>query len=98
MCAPRSTFNNYSVKAAITYVSPSETFEAVEAASYSIGATDRCADGYYTHGLGGGAGITDSGPVWLKSIRPHNDLRGVSVVMTGPSSTAGVVAHQTCAR
>ena len=31
VCAPRSAFNNYTIKAAITYVSPSETFEAVEA-------------------------------------------------------------------
>ena len=31
LCAPRSAFNNYTIKAAITYVSPSETFEAVEA-------------------------------------------------------------------
>ncbi len=190
LCAPISTFNNYSIKAAISYVPPSQTFDAVEAvcpnntvawgagahaygaasgpnpptgqiglqlmrtdgalgiarataresaagyndswqlvsyaicadhrvnhyglpggtvqrpsgihadgtATYAIGASDRCADGYYTHGLGGGAGITDSGPVWLRGIWPHNDLRGVSVLMTGPGSTAGVVAHQTCAR
>jgi hypothetical protein len=31
LCAPISTFNNYSIKAAIAHVSPSERFAAVEA-------------------------------------------------------------------
>jgi hypothetical protein len=60
-------------------------------------ATDRCDDAAaYTHGLGGGAGTTDSGPVWLYDIEPHYDLKGVTVRMTG-TPTTGVVAQQSCA-
>jgi hypothetical protein len=59
--------------------------------------TDRCDDaGAYTHGLGGGAGTTDSGPAWLRDIEPHFDLKGVTVRMTG-TPTTGVAAQQSCA-
>jgi hypothetical protein len=65
-------------------------------AFFSTFATDRCPEGLRAHGLGGGAGTSDSGPVWLRSITPRNDLRGVSVRMSGVP-TSGIVAHQTCA-
>ena len=61
-------------------------------------ATDRCFIGF-THGVGGGGGLTDGGPVWLEKIQPHADLRGVDVALTGAlhPSIGGMVAHQTCA-
>jgi hypothetical protein len=34
-------------------------------------ASDRCPAGFYTHGMGGGGGITDGGPSWLREIAPH---------------------------
>jgi hypothetical protein len=63
-------------------------------------ASARCPDGFRTHGLGGGGGITDGGPAWLQSIAPHFDLKGVEVRMTGllNPSIGGMVAHQTCAK
>ncbi len=62
-------------------------------------ASDRCPAGFRTHGMGGGGGITDGGPSWLREISPHYDLKGVAVRMTGPLalSIGGMVAHQTCA-
>src|SRR4029453_1930338 len=59
--------------------------------------TNYCSNGLYTHGAGGGGGLTDGGPVWLQEIYPHYDLRGVDVALTGPTypSIGGVVAHQT---
>ena len=61
-------------------------------------ASDRCFIGF-THGVGGGGGLTDGGPVWLEKIQPHADLRGVDVGLTGAlhPSIGGMVAHQTCA-
>jgi hypothetical protein len=66
------------------------------ALSQSPATGNRCPDGYYTHGTGGGAGTTDGGPVFLHAVRPHADLRGVTAVMT--TSITGVGAYQTCAR
>ncbi len=59
-----------------------------------------CPDGFRTHGAGGGGGLTDGGPSWLRAIHPHNGLGGVTVAMTAPlrPSIGGMVAHQTCAR
>jgi hypothetical protein len=64
----------------------------------SSDATDRCFTGF-THGLGGGGGLSDGGPVWLDEVRPHADLMGVDVSLTGPLNPAigGMVAHETCA-
>jgi hypothetical protein len=61
-------------------------------------ASDRCFTAF-THGIGGGGGLTDGGPVWLDKIRPHVDLRGVDVSLTGAldPSIGGMLAHQTCA-
>ena len=39
-------------------------------------ASDRCLLGF-THGIGGGGGLTDGGAVWLKKVEPHADLMGV---------------------
>ena len=63
-------------------------------------ASDRCPNGYRTHGIGGGGGVNDSGFSWLRGIVPHVDLKGVSVQMTGPLSPSigGMVASQTCAK
>ena len=53
----------------------------------------------FTHGIGGGGGLSDGGPVWLDKIKPHADLQGVDVSLTGAldPSIGGMVAHQTCA-
>ena len=61
-------------------------------------ASDRCLFGY-THGIGGGGGLWDGGPIWLDEIKPHADLQGVDVSLTGAldPSIGGMVAHQTCA-
>jgi hypothetical protein len=61
-------------------------------------ASDRCWFGF-THGIGGGGGLTDGGPVYLKKVEPHPDLMGVDVALTGAldPSIGGMVAHQTCA-
>jgi hypothetical protein len=63
-------------------------------------ATTTCPGGYRTHGIGGGGGITDSGPSWLNRLYPHADLRGVTTTMTGPlhPSIGAMVTHQICAR
>ena len=54
---------------------------------------------YRVHGLGGGGGLIDGGPVWLKEIRPYHDLSGVKVTMSGLlyPSVGGMVANATCA-
>ena len=61
-------------------------------------ATNTC-NGGLTHGPGGGGGLTDGGPVWLRRIEPSLDHKTVSVALTGSlaPSIGGVVAHQTCA-
>jgi hypothetical protein len=38
-------------------------------------ASDRCRFGS-THGISGGGGLTDVGPVWLKKVEPHPDRHG----------------------
>jgi hypothetical protein len=60
--------------------------------------SNTCASGF-THGPGGGGGLTDGGPVWLQQIYPSLDKRTVTVAMTGPlaASVGGLVAQQTCA-
>ena len=54
---------------------------------------------YRVHGPGGGGGLTDGGPVWLRKIYPTVDLRRVQVELTGPlyPSIGGMVANATCA-
>jgi hypothetical protein len=70
------------------------------AISQGAEASDRCASGFRTHGIGGGgAPFMDGGPAWLDKIAPHPDLRGVDVTLTAPlyPSIGGMVAHQRCA-
>jgi hypothetical protein len=59
-----------------------------------------CPSGYRVHGAGGGGGLKDGGPVWLREIYPSISLNYVSVRMTGllHPSIGGMVAHITCAR
>jgi hypothetical protein len=54
---------------------------------------------YSVHGPGGGGGLTDGGPVWLRKIYPTADLRRVRVELTGAlyPSIGGMVAYTTCA-
>lgn len=64
-----------------------------------VEASDRCAAGFRTYGIGGGGSPTqDGGPVWLNKIAPHPDHRGVEASMTGPMypHLGGMVAHQRC--
>jgi hypothetical protein len=49
------------------------------------------------HGVGGGAGTTDSGLTWLQVVYPFSDLKGILVAMTGDSNV-GAVATAVCAR
>jgi hypothetical protein len=58
------------------------------------GGTAHCGDGFRAHGIGGGAGTSDSGPVFLHSVYPIDDLHGVAVQMT----SSGGLAALTCAR
>jgi hypothetical protein len=62
-------------------------------------ASSTCAGPTYVHGIGGGGGLTDGGPVWLRRIHPRPGLRSIDVALTGPlySSVGGMVAHHTCA-
>lgn len=66
--------------------------------SQGADATALCDDGL-VHGPGGGGGLIDGGPVWLRAITPRSDLTGVTVNLTGPLAPAvgGMVAHFTCA-
>lgn len=51
------------------------------------------------HGPGGGGGLTDGGPVWLRKIYPTTDLDRVQVELTGAlhPSIGGMAATSTCA-
>jgi hypothetical protein len=60
------------------------------------GGTTYCDSGYLIHGIGGG-GTTDGGAAFLQSMYPTDDLRGMTVAMTGVP-TGGVISHHTCAR
>jgi hypothetical protein len=73
---------------------------AVGNSSFTATAETLCPDGFRTHGPGGGGGLTDGGPSWLRAIYPHNGLGGITVGMTAPllPSIGGMVAYQTCAR
>jgi hypothetical protein len=50
----------------------------------------------FVHGPGGGGGLSDGGPVWLREIRPRPDMTGEDVALTGPP-IGGMVAYETCA-
>jgi hypothetical protein len=73
---------------------------AVGSLSFTNTAESLCPDGFRTHGPGGGGGLSDGGPSWLRAIHPHKGLGGVTVALTSPlaPSIGGMVAHQTCAR
>lgn len=67
-------------------------------ASYAGGTSDAvagCPSGR-VHGTGGGGPLTDIGPVFLRAIEPQDDLRRVSVTMSGPVA-GGMVAQAICA-
>jgi hypothetical protein len=53
--------------------------------------------GFRTHGSGGGEGLSDGGPLWLRTIAPHADLSGVDIAVNAPiaPSIGAMVAHQT---
>jgi hypothetical protein len=57
-----------------------------------------CPNGYHVAGPGGGGGLTDGGPVWLRKIYPTADLKRVEVSLTAPlnPSIGGMIAHFTC--
>jgi hypothetical protein len=68
------------------------------ALSQTAEATASCPAGYLVAGPGGGGGLTDGGPVWLRKIYPRPDLTRVDVGLTAPlaPSIGGMVAHFTC--
>ena len=77
---------------------PRGTIHAEGTVNAGAEATDTCKTGF-THGPGGGGGLTDGGPAWLQRIYPRLDKRTVDVALTAPlyPSIGGMVAHQTCA-
>jgi hypothetical protein len=91
-------FGQWTLESAAVCAEPRGAIHAEGQSAPGAEATDTCNSGFHTHGPGGGGGLTDGGPVWLKKIYPRNDLRGVDVALTGPlyPSIGGMVAHQTC--
>ncbi|HWM07998.1 MAG TPA: hypothetical protein VNO82_01595 [Solirubrobacteraceae bacterium] len=58
-------------------------------------ATMTCASGRI-HGPGGGGGLTDEGPGWLRKIYPSGDLRSVQVGLTAKIASGDMIVHSTC--
>jgi hypothetical protein len=61
-------------------------------------ASHKCAGGSLVHGAGGGGGLSDGGPVFLRYIVPTETLSHVHARLTGPlnASIGGMVASATC--
>jgi hypothetical protein len=61
-------------------------------------ATHKCSGGTFVHGAGGGGGLSDGGPVFLRYIIPSETLTHVFARLTGPlfPSIGGMVASATC--
>ncbi len=61
-------------------------------------ASHKCSPGSFVHGAGGGGGLTDGGPVFLRYIVPTETLSHVHARLTGPlyPSIGGMVASATC--
>jgi hypothetical protein len=78
---------------------PDSRVRAVGSTSFTATAESLCPGDLRTHGPGGGGGLTDGGPSWLRAIHPHNGLGGITVALTAPlvPSIGGMAAHQTCA-
>lgn len=55
-----------------------------------------CAGGGFVHGPGGGGGLVDGGPVFLRGIYPSSDLRSVQVGMTGSLPDGRVAVNPNC--
>jgi hypothetical protein len=61
---------------------------------------DQVSPFYRVHGVGGGGSpVVDGGQVWLRQVKPDNDLSLVRVELSGPlsPSVGGMVASATCA-
>ncbi|MGH2713212.1 MAG: hypothetical protein ACRDM7_04880 [Thermoleophilaceae bacterium] len=54
-----------------------------------------CAGCGRIRGPGGGGGLIDDGPGWLRKVVPSADLRSVQVGLTAPLKSNDVVAHST---
>jgi hypothetical protein len=78
---------------------PANAIHAEGEVSQGASARSTCDGNSRVHGAGGGGGLTDGGPVWLRRIYPTGDLKTVTVDLTGPlvPSIGGMVAHHTCA-
>lgn len=90
----------WTVRSAVMCAQPQGEIHFDGAISQTAQASDRCAPAFFSHGIGGGGGFVDGGPVWLDKIEPNPDLRGVDVSLTAPLAPAigGMVAHLRCAR
>ena len=62
----------------------------------SAGGHAFCPAGKGVVGLGGGGGLSDSGPYYLQTLMPHTDLHGSYAAMTGAPPSGGVVVEATC--
>jgi hypothetical protein len=58
--------------------------------------TEECPPDKFVHSVGGGGGLTDSGPYFLQTIYPITGLRSWTVAMTGPP-VSQVVVNAVCA-
>lgn len=90
---------NWSLFSSAICARPTLSVRAENTGAPGAEAAHYCTLGHRVHGVGGGGGLADGGPVFLRKLYPTTGLWAVQVELTGLlyPSIGGMVASATCA-